>query len=153
MKRLCVKYDKPLYLGFSILEISKTVTYEFHYDYIKDKYGDNATLAYTDTDSLIYSIKTFDYYEDIRADLDKRFDTSDFPQPVNRFNYPSLNTKQMGLFKDEVLDNYIVEFIAIRAICYCFLTVNDIEPVKKIKGIKNNVVKKAIKALKKRSRK
>lgn len=82
--------------------------HEFHYDYIKAKYGENAKLAYTDTDSLIYSIKTFDYYEDIRADLSKRFDTSGFPQPNNILNYPSLNKKRICIFKDENFDNFML---------------------------------------------
>lgn len=94
--------------------------YEFHYKYIKKKYGENATLAYTDTDSLIYSIKTLDYYADIRGDLKKRFDTSDLPDQ-NIFHFPLINKKALGLFKDECLEDIMIEFIGIRAKCYCYM--------------------------------
>ena len=70
--------NKPLYLGLSILEISKTLMYEFWYDYIQPKYQNNANLCYMDTDSFIINIKTEDFYEDIADDVEKRFDTSDY---------------------------------------------------------------------------
>ena len=69
--------NKPVYLDISILEISKTIMYEFWYDYIKPKYQDNAKLCYMDTDSFIINIKTEDFYEDI-TDVEKRFDTSNY---------------------------------------------------------------------------
>ena len=65
MKKIKVKMNKPIYLGFSILEVSKTLTYEFLYDYMKSKYGEKARLCYTDTDSFIVYIKTKEFYEDI----------------------------------------------------------------------------------------
>ena len=68
--------NKPIYLGSSISEISKTLMYEFWYDYIKPKYQDNAKLCYTHTDSFIINIKTEDFYEDIADDVEERFDTS-----------------------------------------------------------------------------
>ena len=67
--------NKPVYLGLSILELSKTLMYELWYDYIKPKYHDNTKLYYMDTDSFIIYIKTEDFYEDISYDVDKRFDT------------------------------------------------------------------------------
>ena len=70
--------NKPVDLGFSILEISKTLMYEFWYDYIKQKYQNNAKLCYMDTDSFIISIKTEDFYEDIANDVEKRFATSNY---------------------------------------------------------------------------
>ena len=66
---------KPIYLGLSILEISKTLLYEFWYDYMKPKYIDNVELRYIDTDSFIINIKTNDFYEDIATDVENRFDT------------------------------------------------------------------------------
>ena len=88
MKETKVKMNKLVYLGLSILEISKTLTYEFWYDYIKPKYSDNVKLCYMDTDSFIMHIKTIDFYKDIANDVEKRFDTSNYevnrPLPIKR---------------------------------------------------------------------
>ena len=70
--------NKPVYLGLSILDLSKTVMYEFWYDYVKPKYGENAKPCYMDTDSLIVPVKTDDIYEDIAEDVETRFNTSNF---------------------------------------------------------------------------
>ena len=96
MKKVTVKMNKLIYLRLSILEISKTTMYEFWYDYIKRKYGDMVKLCYTDTDSLVMTIKTKDLYKDITQDVKERFDTSNysFDRPLpkgknkesNRFN-------------------------------------------------------------------
>ena len=67
--------NKPIYLGLSILDLSKTVMYEFWYDYVKPKYGENAKLCYMDTDSFIVHVKTDDIYKDIAEDVETRFDT------------------------------------------------------------------------------
>ena len=67
--------NKPVYLGFAILDLSKNVMYEFHYDYIKPKYGGAAELMYMDTDSFVYHIKTKDFYKDIAPDVEARFDS------------------------------------------------------------------------------
>ena len=84
MKRTELTYDKPVCLGMCILDLSKTLMYEFHYDYIKQKYGNKAKLLFTDTDSLMYEIQTEDFYKDISEDVKDRFDTSDYPP-----NHPS----------------------------------------------------------------
>ena len=78
MKKTKKKMNELIYLGFSILEISKTLMHEFWYDYFKPKYGDNVKLCYMDTDSFIMHIKTKDFYEDIANDVKKRFDTSNY---------------------------------------------------------------------------
>ena len=75
MKKTKVKMNKPVYLGLSILEISKILMYKFWYDYMKPKYGHNVKLCYMDTDSFIMHIKTEDFYKDIADDVEKRFDT------------------------------------------------------------------------------
>ena len=82
MKKTKVKMSKPIYLGLSILEISKILMYEFWYDYMKPKYNDNVRLCYMDTDSFIMHIKTNDFYKDIASDFENRFDTSGYE--VNR---------------------------------------------------------------------
>ena len=79
MKKTKVYYNKPIYLGMSILDLSKNLMYHFHYNFMKNKYGDNAKLLFTDTDSLMYEIETEDFYADIADDIDSWFDTSDFP--------------------------------------------------------------------------
>ena len=84
MKKTRIKMNKPLYLGASILDISKTVMYDFWYDYLKPKYGDRVKLCYTDTDSFIIHIKTEDLFEDISNDVEKWFDTSNFDKNDKR---------------------------------------------------------------------
>ena len=71
MKKIKVKMNKPIYLGLSILEISKILMYEFWYDYLKPKYGDNVKLCYMDTDSFIMHIKTEDFHKDIANNFEK----------------------------------------------------------------------------------
>ena len=78
MKKTKVKMNQPIYLGMSILDISKTLMYEFCYDYIKPKYQDKAKLCYMDTDSLVIYIKTKDFYENIANDVKEWFDTSNY---------------------------------------------------------------------------
>ena len=84
MKKTRVKMFKSLYLGMSISDISKTLTYEFWYDYIGPKYGDIANLCYTDTDSFIINIKTEDPFEHISNDVEKWFDTSNYDKNDKR---------------------------------------------------------------------
>ena len=84
MKKTKVKMNKPVYLGLSILEISKRLMYEFWYGYMKPKYGDNVKLRYMDTDSFIMHIKTEDFYKDIADDVEKRFDTSNYGAECDR---------------------------------------------------------------------
>ena len=83
MKKTRIKMNKPLYLGASILDISKTLMYKFWYDYFKPKYGDRAKLCYTDTDSFIIYIKTEDFSQDVSNDVEKWFDTSNFDKNDN----------------------------------------------------------------------
>ena len=82
MKQIKVKMNKAVYVGLSILEISKTLMYQFWYDHIKPKYQQNAKLCYMDTESFIIDIKTEDFYKDIADDVEKRFNTSNYE--VNR---------------------------------------------------------------------
>ena len=93
--------NKPVYLGQAILDLSKIIMYEFHYDYMKPKYGDEKLrLCYMDTDSLIYQIETGDFYKDIADDVPTRFDTSGY---IPSRSLPvGLNKKVIGLMKDEL---------------------------------------------------
>ena len=78
MKKTKQYNNKPIYLGTCILDLSKTLMYDFHYKYVKKKYGEKASLLFTDTDSLMYEIETNDFYEDINPDVDRLFDTSNY---------------------------------------------------------------------------
>ena len=143
MKKTILKFDKPVYLGMCILDLSKTIMYEFHYKYIKPKYGDKAKLLFTDTDSLMYEIKTEDFYKDISGDVENRFDTSDF-KPNHSSGIPTgCNKKVVGVFKDEAAGKIIEEFVGLRAKLYSFKMFEG-EESKKCKGIKEAVVKKSI---------
>ena len=99
MKKIKVKIKKPVYLGLTILEISKTQMYKFWYDYIKPKYQNNAKLCYMDTGSLIINIKTEDFYESIANDVEKRFDASNYD--VNRPLPKGRNKIVVGIMNDE----------------------------------------------------
>ena len=78
MNKTRVKMNKPIYLGLSILDISKILMYEFWFDYMEPKHGNDVKLCYMDTDSFIMSIKTNDFYKDIANDVEKRFHTSNY---------------------------------------------------------------------------
>ena len=142
MRRTKVKMNKPIYLGLSILEISKLIMYEFWYDYMKPKYDDNVKLCYMDTDSRIMNIKTEDFYKDIANDVEKRFDTSNYE--FDRSLPTGKNKKVIGLMKDELGGRVIIEFVALRPKTYSYLT-RDCKENKKAKGIRKCVIKRMIK--------
>ena len=79
-----IRMNKLVYLGQAILDLSKTLMCEFHYDYMRPKYGSKVKLCYTDTDSFAYEIETEDFYRDIAKDVEKRFDTSGYSKDDNR---------------------------------------------------------------------
>ena len=142
MKKIKVKMNKPVYLGLSILEISKTLMYKFWYDYINPKFQDNAKLCYMDTDSAIINIKTEDFYEDIADDVEKRFDTSNYE--VNRPLLKRKNKKVIGLMKDELGGKIMTKFAALRPKTYSYL-MDDGNSDKKAKGTKKCVLKRVLK--------
>ena len=142
MKKTKVKMNKPIYLGLSILEISKTLMYEFWYDYMKPKYNDNVKFCYMDMDSFIMNIKTNDFYEDVASGIENRFDTSNYE--VNRPLPTGKNKKVIGLMKDELGGKIIMEFVTLTPKTYSFLT-DDGKEDKKAKGTKKCVIKKMIK--------
>jgi len=130
MHKKKVLLNKPIYLGFCILDLSKYLMYDFHYNTIKKEYGERAKLLFQDTDSLTYSIKTQDIYEDMlkRKDL-------------------LVNKKVLGKFKDEMLSLPIREFIGLRSKMYsCDVETDDPKKASKktAKGIKTAVKDKHI---------
>ena len=141
MKKTKVKMNKPIYLGLSILEISKTLMYEFWYDYMKPKYANSVKLCYMDTDSFIMNIKTNNFYKDISNDVENRFDTSNYE--VNRPLPTGKNKKIIGLMKDELGREIITEFVTLRHKTYSFVT-DDGKEGKKAKGTKKCIIKKMI---------
>ena len=117
--------------------------FNFHYTYIKEKYGKKAELLFTDTDSLMYEIKTKDFYLDICSDVRDRFDTSDYPSIHPSGIITGANKKVIGMFKDEVAGKQITHFVGLRPKLYSFKIEEDRE-VRKCKGIKKNVIKKKL---------
>ena len=134
MKKVKVEMKKPIYLGLSILEISKIIMYELWHDSVKKKYGDMVKLCYMDTDSLIMK-----FYKDIAQDVEESFDTSNYD--VDRPLPKGKNKKVIGLMKDELSGGIITEFFALRPKTYSYMTDGFIE-MKKAKGTKKCVIKK-----------
>ena len=143
MKKTSLTMNKPVYLGMSILDLSKTVMFDFHYNYIKPKYGKEAKLLFTDTDSFLYEIQTEDFYKDISGDVKNRFDTSDYPEGHPSGIPTGINKKVLGMFKDEAAGKIIKEFVGLRAKLYSY-KMEEGKENKKCKGIKKVVVEKSI---------
>ena len=133
--------NRPAYVGMCILDLSKTLMYDFHYNYIKKKYGNRARLLFTDTDSLTYEIKAEDVYKDFWNDKDI-FDNSDYPE--NSPYYYNANKKVIEKFKDEACGVPTVEFIDLKSKMYSYIK-SDEKGGKTAKGIKKNVIKNNIK--------
>ena len=142
MKRTKLYFNKLIYLGMSILHLSKSLMYDFHDNYIKTKYEDNAKFLFTDTDSLAYEIKTKEFYKDINSDIEKRFDTSDNPTNHSSGIKAGLNSKVRVLFKDEAGGKHVVELVGLRAKLYSYKVLDGSED-KKCKGLSNNVTKRS----------
>ena len=132
--------NRPAYVGMCILDLSKTLMYDFHYNYIKKKYDSKAKLLFTDTDSLTYEIEAKDVYSDFWNDKDK-FDNSDYPGSSPYFD--NTNKKVIGKFKDEAAGMPITEFVGLRSKMYSYIKDNRTGG-KTAKGIKKIVIKKNI---------
>ena len=132
--------NRPAYVGMCILDLSKTLMYDFHYNYIKRNYGYKAKLLFTDTDSLTYEIEAKDVYKDFFKDKDK-FDNSDYSE-YSPFFYKT-NKKVIGKFKDESAGIPITEFVGLKSKMYSYMKDNQ-KGGKTAKGIKKNVIKNNI---------
>ena len=133
---------KPFYLGQAILDLSKIVMYDFHNACMRPKFKD-LQLCHLDTDSLIYNIKTEDFYVDIMDDVEEMFDTSEYDRKDARPLPIRQNKKIIELMKDELGGKIMTEFIALRPKLYSYKKL-DGEEDKKCKGIKKCVVKKTL---------
>ena len=131
--KVSLKLNKPAYTGICILELSKILMYEFHYDYIKNKYDNKSKLLFTDTDSLMYEIKIEDVYKDLSSDKEML----DFSYYLTKSKY--LNKLVIGKMKDETDSVVIEEFVGLKPKMYSFL-VDDNSEHKKVKGLNRNVV-------------
>ena len=136
-----MKFDKPIYVGMCILDISKVCLCEFHHEYMLPLFHDKCKIMYTDADSLIYRVECEDVYETMKRDI-ARFDTSDYPTD-NAYGMPLANKKVPGLMKDENNGVIMTEFVGLRAKMYA-VRVDGKKDIKKVKGVKNNVVAQTI---------
>ena len=121
--------NKPIYVGFSILDLSKLLLYKFHYDYVCNEY--DAKLLFTDTDSLVYEINSKDVYEQCFKDKEL-FDFSGYP--IDSKYYDSTKKKFLRKMKDEFNGTKIVEFVGLKSKMYSLIRVDDKE-ANKAKGI------------------
>ncbi|XP_050513837.1 uncharacterized protein LOC126889531 [Diabrotica virgifera virgifera] len=163
-------FNKPLYIGMSILDISKVCMYDFHYNFMLPTVGiENLKLMYGDTDSFIYEVTCDDVYRDVIQTNLSKFDTSDYAED-NPYNIPQVNKKVLGLMKDEANGRIITHFVGLRSKMYSFKLqytneerqtlwqkykntmddaaiekiVNNLGVTKKSKGVKYSVVKNSI---------
>ncbi len=142
MEKTTVRLNKPIQIGMSILDLSKTLMYKFHYEYVKPKWGDRIELLFTDTDSLCYKLKTNDFYKDISEDTGVWFDTSGYEK--DHALYSSENKKKIGYMKDECCGNQIIRFCGLRSKLYSY----EVNRLRNGKGEwEYNVEKKSVKEL------
>ena len=140
MKKERLKLDKPSYVGMCILDLSKVLMYDFHYNFIKEEYGDLVKLLFTDTDSLCYHIRTDDAYGDFYRSKGL-FDNSDYKKS-SKFFFDE-NKKVIGKFKDEAAGNPVVSFAGLKSKMYSYsdgIGGVKIKNNKTAKGVKKNVI-------------
>ena len=140
MKKTKVEMNNPLYLGMSILDISKTLMYRFWYDYLKPKYTDKAKLFYMDTDSFVLNIFTEDFFEDINNDVERCLIQSNYDKNDKRPHQIGVNKKVIGRFKDELGGKIMKKFCELRAKAYTYLMEDD-SKMKKTTEVKRCVIK------------
>ena len=141
--------NRPIYVGFTVLELSKLHMYDFHYNHMKVKYtqADQLRLLFTDTDSQAYAMRTENINEDMASDAATKYDFSEYP--INHPLYDTSNRKALGFFKDELNSVPMKEFVGLRPKCYAFLCTGKVDrnivqhsrPVEKkiAKGVKRMV--------------
>ena len=135
-----ITWNKPTYVGFCMLELAKLHMYDFHYNVIKARYGNEVKLLFTDTDSLCYFVQTDDVYADM-FEQREYYDTVDYPP--NHFLHSSRNAKVLGKFKDECAGNPPIEFVGLCAKMYSLLTAPDTHKFA-VKGVKTSYAKKKL---------
>ena len=136
--------NKPVYLGQAIIDLSKTLMYESHYDYVRPRYGSKAKLCYMDTDSFVYETETEEFYRDIANNVKKMFDTSGYSKDDNRPLTIGENKQVIGLMKDELGGKVMTEFAALRAKMYAYRKIVKEVEEKRCKGTKKCVVSEGL---------
>ena len=144
MGKTKIKMNKSVYLRQALLDLSKTLMYEFHYNYTRPKYGSLARLCYVDTHSFVYEIETEDFYRDIAKDVKKRFDTSGYSKDNNRSVPIGENVKEIAMMKDELGGKIMTDFVALRAKMYAYRNIEKEVEEKRCKGTKNCVVSEGL---------
>ena len=145
MKKTHLVINKPVYLGISILDLSKTLMYRFHYDYIKSMYDEKSKLLFTDTDSLMYEIETKDFHKDISPDVREMLDTSEYPEDHPSGIEVGVNKKVLGMFKVEVHGKQIDKFFGLRAKLYAY----KMDEKRTVEGVEKDIVEKRCKGINK----
>ena len=135
-----ITMNRPVYLGQAILNLSKTLMYEFRHDYLGPNYGSKVTLSHMDIDSFVYEIETKDFYRDIAKYVEKRFDMSGYSKYDNRPLPIAENKNKIGLMKDELGGKIMTEFVALRAKMYAYRKIDKEVEEKRCKGTKKCVV-------------
>ena len=143
MKKAKVKMNKPVDLDMLVLDISKTLMYDFWHDYVKPKYNGKAKLCYMDTDSFVINISIEDFFEDINNNVERWFDTFNYDENDKRPLQIGVNKKVIGMFKDELGRRIMKEFCALRAKTYAYLKDDDIKK-KKSKGVKRCIINRRL---------
>lgn len=133
--------NRPIYVGQSVLDLSKHRMYDFWYNHIKARYGGKSQLCYTDTDSLLFQVETENVYEDMKNNASE-YDFSDYPK--DHPCYSTENKKVVGKFKDECYGRSIAEFVGLRPKMYSILEAGG-NNIKKAKGVQRVVVNKDLK--------
>jgi hypothetical protein len=135
MLKTSLEFNKPIYVGMSILDLSKTLMYDFHYDIMVPKFKQDLQLMYMDTDSFVYQIHTEDLFADF-FQMAQHMDTSDYPK--EHPNYSATNKKVLGKFKDEVNGQIIKRFVALRPKMYAIDVGGKIK--KRAKGVQRSTL-------------
>ena len=143
LRKTVAKINKPFIVGFTVLELSKLLMYQFHYDYVKRNFGNSAQLLFTDTDSLMYLIRGRNPYEQFSRDHKEYFDFGSYPKDHKYYN--GSNNKVIGKFSDEASGKIIKEFVGLRPKMYSYVIHNGTQqqPTEKhrAKGIQYQVAK------------
>jgi hypothetical protein len=141
MRKMTVKLDRPIYIGFAILEHSKSFMYELHYNVFKNHYKENIKLVYCDTDSLFYEIKTNDLYEDLKNEFKKYMDFSNYER--NHELFDESHKKVIGFLKDEYSGQIVTEFVGLKSKLYSILY-GEHKNKSTAKGLQKAILKKHI---------